>query len=81
MQNLIFLLNKDQRFLGEVIINNQDETFVERTKLNIVYSDSSLINIALSMDKVISLRPLDYAFKECGYFKLFTRNFEKFIFL
>ena len=61
IKNFIFLLEKDQKYdLSEIIfINNQDETFVEtlnKTKV-CIFGDSSLINIALSMDiNVISLR-------------------------
>ena len=61
VQNFIFLLSKDKKFdLSEIIIiRNQDETFVEtlnKTKV-CIFGDSSLINIALSMNiSVISLR-------------------------
>ena len=61
IENFIFLLKKDKNYeLSEIIIiNNKDETFVEtlhNTKV-CIFGDSSLINIALSMDiNVISLR-------------------------
>ncbi len=61
VENFIFLLNKDQKYdLNEIIIiNNQDEAFLEtlnKTKF-CIFGDSSLINIALSMDiSVISVR-------------------------
>ena len=61
VQNFIFLLKKEKKYdLSEIIIiNNQDETFVEtlnKTKV-CIFGDSSLINIALSMNiSVISLR-------------------------
>ena len=61
IENFIFLLEKDQKYdLSEIIIiKNQDETFFEtlnKTKV-CIFGDSSLINIALSMDiNVISLR-------------------------
>ena len=61
IEKFIFLLKKDKKYdLSEIIfINNKDETFVEtlnKTKV-CIFGDSSLINIALSMNiNVISLR-------------------------
>ena len=61
IENFIFSLKKDKKYyLGEIIIiNNKDETFFEtlnKTKV-CIFGDSSLINIALSMDiNVISVR-------------------------
>ena len=61
IENFIFSLKKDKKYyLGEIIIiNNEDETFFEtlnKTKV-CIFGDSSLINIALSMDiNVISVR-------------------------
>ena len=67
VENLIFLLKKDEEYeLNEIIlINSKDETLIEtfyKTKF-CIFGDSSLINIALSLNiNVISLRT-SYTFK------------------
>ena len=67
MQNLVFLLKRDSRYkmCNIIFISNKDESFMEtlhKTKF-CIFGDSSLINIALSLDmNVISLRT-SYTYK------------------